>query len=782
MPIDRPSTGASVPGRTVDHCPTFRVIPRPRGAYMTSMSFVRALRRTVAVLVALAAPCALAPAVQATPGPDFFGLNAQPMIKLGFVPPDRWGPYLDAMAAGGIRVARVDAAWEFAEPSAPAAGAPHTYDWVRADNPSKSLDRVARELAARGIRMLPVIATPPKWVAASGTRIAPSHYPDFAAFAGAFAARYGTRGSFWAENPGLPVVPPVDYEVWTEANSANMWTGRSDPDAYMAAFPGVAAAVRAAAPGSRVLASIGWQRFENFIRDIYARGAAGVVDAIGFHPYAPHAPAILDLTVRLRRVLAEVGDPGRPIELTETGQPVTYTAPGSARAGSGIVSDAARAATQSLTGDALARSDCGVGSFMVYTLVGSESALEPVSEGFMGVLRLADASPNATGAALFAAAQRWRGRPRSGLVLCGAGATAPGNLLELGLALDHRKPTCTTGAVTYGGNPLESGNLVLRTADGRTVRVEVDAFGKGEVCIPDGPPIWSFDVQAEVPNVAASPTYRCPVPEGQCVLIAPATESAPAPSGASSCRWSLKPKVLSARGRKVRVRAALNCEPRTSRVKFSIRVRPDGRKNATKTLKRVSVRHGATRTVTIPRRLGSKDRVIVSHAEDAKAGVPELIATARTLGGATGDGADGCEWKLETRVIRRKQARTKVRVRVACIPPEARKLRFSAYVQRKGRKRAVRIRRVTLKTGREMTFTMRARLKHLDRVELKYAADTELGTPRIVERVRVSRAAARRRRALRPRGMSAFVTARRICVTLPSEMPVPPGGTGRATP
>lgn len=703
---------------------------------MTSMSFVR--RALVALVTLAAACCGAASPAQAMPGPDFFGLNAQPMVKLGFIPPERWGPYLDAMAQGGIRVARVDAGWAFAEPSAPTADGRHTYVWDRPDKPTQSLDLLARELAARGIRMLPVLATPPGWAAAPGTRIAPARYADFAAFAGAFAARYGSRGAFWAENPGLPAVPPYDYEIWTEANSANMWTGRSDPDAYMAAFPGIHAAIKGADPSGRVLASVGWQGFEGFVRDLYARGARGVIDAIGFHPYAPHAPAILDLTVRLRRLLVALGDPALPIELTETGQPANYTGPGSARAGSGIVSDAARAATQSLTGDALARGDCNVGAFQVYTLVGSESKLEPGSEGFMGVLRLADARPNATGAALFAAAQRWRARPRSGLVLCADGATPPASLLGLGLAIDHPKPTCATAVVTYEGNPLEAANLVLRTADGRQVTFEVDAFGKGEVCIPDGPPIWSFDVRAEVDDVAASPTYRCPVPEGACVVVAQATEAVPTPPGAG-CRWRLAPKVLRARGARARVRAALSCAPKASRVPFSVAVRG-------KTLRRVTVPQGTMRTFALPRRLGRNDRVTVSHPANAKTGVPALTATARTTGGATGDGAEGCEWKVETRVVRRTGRRSQVRIRVACIPPGARTVRFTASVRRKGASRTSPIRAVTLNTGREQTFSLRARLRRGDRVELLHAGDTRRGTPRIFTRATVSLAATRRSR------------------------------------
>lgn len=701
------------------------------------MPFTRARPRAFVLLALLAAACwaaAAAPA-RAMPGPDYFALNAQPMIKLGFITPDRWGPYLDTMTAGGIRVARVDAGWEFAEPNAPVDGQ-HTYLWDRPDAPTQSLDLLARTLAVRGIRMLPVIATEPKWARGGGSRVAPSRYPDLAAFAGAFAARYGSNGSFWQENPGIAPVPPRDYEIWTEANSANMWTGRSDPDAYMAAMPGIATAIRAADPGSRVLASVGWPNFENFVRDIYARGAKGVIDGIAFHPYAPHAPAIMALVQRLRTVLTQVGDTV-PIEITETGQPVVTSGPGASRAGSGSVTDAARAATQSLTGDALARSDCNVGAFGVYTLVGSESKLEPIGEGFMGVVRLADAQPNATGSALFAAAQRWRARPRSGIVLCGQGSTAPADLLGLSLDLEHQKPTCATGTATYEGNPLEAAKLVLTVADGRTSSFEVDAHGKGEVCIPDGPPIWSFDVRAEVANVAASPTYRCPVLDGPCVIVARATDAPPTPQGAG-CRWSLKTKVRGHRGARARLGTALSCTPKASRVPFRLAVRPRGAKRTT-SLGRVTVTQGTTRTVTLKRRLRATDALVVTSTENTGTGVPGLQATGRTIGGATATGSEGCAWKLEARVIRHAAKRSKVRIRVACIPPGASTVRFVASLQRKGRTKATRLKAVTLRTGREQTVALRARVRRGDRITLEHAGSTKNGTPRISSTARVTR-------------------------------------------
>jgi hypothetical protein len=223
------------------------------------------------------------------------------------------------------------------------------------------------------------------------------------------------------------------------------------------------------------------------------------------------------------------------------------------------------------------------------------------------------------------------------------------------------------------------------------------------------------------------------VPEGPCVLVASATEAAPSPPGAA-CRWELKAKVLRAGRRTARVRTALRCAPKAARVPFSIAVLERGRATAGRVLRRVQVPEGTVRTFVLPRRLGAGDRVVAATTKDDRAGVPRLTVTARTQGGTTVDGAEGCEWKVETRVVRRMGARTRVRIRVACIPPGARTVPFTVSLDRRGAGRSVRLRKITLLTGREQALTVRARLRAGDRLGLLHAGDPRRSTPRISAR------------------------------------------------
>ena len=149
------------------------------------------------------------------------------------------------MSADGLRIARLDAIWAWAEPDPPVGGV-HTYRW---DRDGSSLDDAVALFARHNVRIAAVLALAPGWAANGSADLAPEHYGDYAAFAGAFAARYGANGTFWAEHPELPRTPIRDYQVWTEANSSNFFTHAPDPAEYLKVVGPVAAAVHAADPG-----------------------------------------------------------------------------------------------------------------------------------------------------------------------------------------------------------------------------------------------------------------------------------------------------------------------------------------------------------------------------------------------------------------------------------------------------------------------------------------------------------------------------------------------------
>ena len=133
----------------------------------------------------------------------------------------------------------------------------------------------------------------------------------------------------------------------------------------------------------------------------------------------------------------------------------------------------------------------------MYALTGSGTNLEPIGEGYMGILDYMTGAPNITGQALIAASQRWQADPSGGLVLCGSGATPASALLPLPEPHPH-EPDLRQRDVSYYGNPLQSAQLVLRTADGRVAPAATNSAGQTQMCLQNGPPITSFTVYAEI--------------------------------------------------------------------------------------------------------------------------------------------------------------------------------------------------------------------------------------------------------------------------------------------
>ncbi len=60
----------------------------------------------------------------------------------------------------------------------------------------------------------------------------PRNASSYAAYAGAFAARYGPGGSFWAEHPMIAPLPVTTYEIWNEPDGGHFWLPRPDPRRY----------------------------------------------------------------------------------------------------------------------------------------------------------------------------------------------------------------------------------------------------------------------------------------------------------------------------------------------------------------------------------------------------------------------------------------------------------------------------------------------------------------------------------------------------------------------
>lgn len=534
---------------------------RRRRALLASL-VVQFRRSICAALIALAAAPA---AASAAPGAEYYGVNLQPLMKDGAIAESRWDNYLQPLAAGEMRVHRIDVNWRLVEPSAPGKG-PRSYRWNSGPGTRNSVDFLVTSMVRNGLRPQPVFTAAPTWAFNKGGE---AWFVDYSEFVAAFAQRYGPGGAFWAENPGLPQLPPVDFEIWNEANSPNFWTGAADAAAYARLLKVFYPLVKGTAPWARLHLSIGWPEAASYVAQLFQQGAGNDFDGVAFHPYAPTAPAILTLVEGMRATLRQLGRPALPIIVNETGQPADYSGGGALNAYAGRVPDQTRAATQTLAGDALARSDCGIEQFSVYAVTGSETSREIIDEGYMGILRYADGAPNVTGQALQRASRRWAAAVSSGnptpagpLRLCSAEPTPPQALLPLTLSVTPTSTSCVRGTVRYDGHPLEESTLRSVRPDGGAAETFPNATGQSEVCVAPGPAVEYVDIVALVPKVAQSPLVRCRVP-----ITPNSCTAAPAPPTCTVQLTALRPiKARKGSTSSAKVRATLRCDAyRTTR-------------------------------------------------------------------------------------------------------------------------------------------------------------------------------------------------------------------------
>jgi hypothetical protein len=202
------------------------------------------------------------------------------------------------------------------------------------------------------------------------------------------------------------------------------------------------------------------------------------------------------------------------------------------------------------------------------------------------------------------------------------------------MQLTHTSPTCVSAEISYGGDPLENAELVLRTADGRVDPAGTNAFGQTKMCLQDGPAITSFTAYAEVsspataasltaPNMARSANYLCPLTSAVCVqqALAPST-STTVPKGyrlsatlvhISSTRATLRARLARAGGK-----------PPPARLQVWL---PRHGRTAHKLIAVVTLSAAQWHTFTARVRLRVGAHIIVSLVANKRAGLTALHTT-----------------------------------------------------------------------------------------------------------------------------------------------------------
>ncbi len=193
------------------------------------------------------APVVLQPPAQPPPAGASFGINVNRLFNDGTYSLPEISAQLLALQHTGVKLARSDALWERSEPAAPAAGV-HHYDW-------SFDDLIVTELALHGMQWLPIIDYSAYWDESipGQDHSPPASFSDYAAYAAAVAARYGTGGRFWSTHPTLTPQPVTTYEIWNEPDGAGFWLPGPQPDLYSDLYLTARAAILATQPTARVI-------------------------------------------------------------------------------------------------------------------------------------------------------------------------------------------------------------------------------------------------------------------------------------------------------------------------------------------------------------------------------------------------------------------------------------------------------------------------------------------------------------------------------------------------
>ena len=108
------------------------------------------------------------------------------------------------------------------------------------------------------------------------------------------------------------------FEVWNEADGIWSWKTGVNGAEYGEFVKETAAAIRAGAPEAKVIGGATWCGGYQWLNDVFATGAASVMDALSFHAYEPDETAQYERMRALRR-LCDHYHPSLPLIQGETG-------------------------------------------------------------------------------------------------------------------------------------------------------------------------------------------------------------------------------------------------------------------------------------------------------------------------------------------------------------------------------------------------------------------------------------------------------------------------------
>jgi hypothetical protein len=271
------------------------------------------LKRFGAILLAAAGTLLTVPAGAVAAGlpAGFIGISPQSVEG-----PNGYG----LMAKAGIKTVRLPLHWTTTQAESQSAD---DLEWG-------SFDHAVALAATAEMRVFPFVWGTPAWMTASQEEEPANRWAlgRWAAFLKHAARRYGPFGDFWEQNPGLPYLPVLQWELWNEPNIVS-YSRRPDPARFARLLKVGARALRSVDRDFDVILgglfgrplqqppNIGSSRFLAAVYKV--PGAARHFDGVGLHPYVPDASALGPMIGSLRRVMRRHGDGRTKLYITEMG-------------------------------------------------------------------------------------------------------------------------------------------------------------------------------------------------------------------------------------------------------------------------------------------------------------------------------------------------------------------------------------------------------------------------------------------------------------------------------
>ena len=268
---------------------------------------MRRLVLTVPLALLLALPAA-ADAARSVPY-GFYGMNWDGQLREGSAAEQR--PEWDRMAATGVESVRTVFSWRRIEPT-------------RDGTPNWSMTDTVVELAARRrIDLVPVVLNVPDWARAYDHENAPPRRAsDFAAFLRTLVQRYGSKGTFWENNPDVPRRPVRWWQIFNETElywqeAENRW-GK-----YAKVIKASYRAVHGADRRGRLVLAGSFGFSWDSLTQLYKRGVRGHFDVAAIHPYTGSPENVMRVVRKNRIIMRKNRDRHAQLWITELSWPAS---------------------------------------------------------------------------------------------------------------------------------------------------------------------------------------------------------------------------------------------------------------------------------------------------------------------------------------------------------------------------------------------------------------------------------------------------------------------------